>query len=157
MAEGPLAHLEGTWRGTGRGSYPTIEPFTYDETVTFTALPGKPVLAYTQRTTSAGGAPMHTEVGYLRPVGTQGVEFVVAQPTGVTETHDGVAGYEPDGAWAVTFTSLQVGLTPNAKEVVSVWRALRVRGDTLTYELSMAAVGQPLTPHLWATLQRIKD
>jgi len=36
-----------------------------------------------------------------------------------------------------------------------VERQWRLAGDTLTYEVSMAAVGQPMTLHLRATLERV--
>lgn len=76
--------LIGTWRGEGRGEYPTIEPFSYTEEVTFTDV-GKPFLHYVQKTWSPADAPMHTETGYLRVVDGSAVEFILAQPTGQTE------------------------------------------------------------------------
>ncbi|WIM72512.1 heme-binding beta-barrel domain-containing protein [Corynebacterium suedekumii] len=35
-----------------RGDYPTIDAFTYTETITFTAIPGKPFFRYEQKTVS---------------------------------------------------------------------------------------------------------
>lgn len=65
----PLAGLIGTWSGTGRGRYPTIEPFEYLETLTIGHV-GKPFLAYTQRTQHpTTGVPMHAETGYFRMAG----------------------------------------------------------------------------------------
>lgn len=140
--------LAGTWEGSGEGRYPTIETFAYSEVVTLAPLPGKPVLAYTQRTRSADGTPLHAETGYFR-FGEEGVELVIAQPTGVAEAHRGrVTGnrleFEPTG----------MALTPSAVEVKEVRRMLEVDGDVMDYRLDMAAVGQPLMLHLEARLER---
>ena len=102
----PLSGLLGTWRGEGRGVYPTIADFGYGEEITFSHN-GKPFVAYQQRTwaleaSDAGpaGRPLHAETGYLRPQPASGtgstepvavdVEVVIVMPTGHLEPRFGV-------------------------------------------------------------------
>ena len=48
----------------------------------------------------------------------------------------------------------RVILAPTAKRVDATERRISVDGDTMRYEMHMAAVGLPMTPHLEATLHR---
>lgn len=146
-----LRFLLGRWRGHGRGDYPTIDAFEYEEEVTFTTA-GKPFIVYHQRTWDPAGAPLHSEMGYLRPVGSAGAELVVAQPTGITEIHSGVV----DGS-SVSFSSHAVALSPTAKDVRTVARVFTVRDGRLHYRLDMEAVGHGLQFHLEAALSRSDD
>ena len=152
-----LAPLLGTWIGEGAGEYPTIEPFTYAETVTFDHV-GKPFLAYAQRTRALDdGRPLHAETGYLRVPERGRAELVVAHPTGVVEVLEGFGAPNAPGdagTVIVDVRSLGVSLTSSAKEVVAVERTVEVTGDVLRYTVRMAAVGEPLTHHLAATLHR---
>ena len=157
-----LAGLIGTWTGSGTGQYPTIAPFGYVETVTFGSITGKPFVTYTQRTSDpTTNAPMHSESGYLRHPAVGQIELVVSQPTGVTEVHTGTItthgtthGTTDSTTTVLTLRAMSVACTPTAKEVTAVERTWRLRGDLLSYEVSMAAVGQPLTLHLQTTLER---
>jgi hypothetical protein len=147
---GPLDFLVGTWEGEGQGEYPTIDPFRYRETATFSETP-KPFLAYGQRTFALDdGRPLHVETGYWR-WGSEDdeVEAVLVHPTGVTEVSVGfVVGT------SLALGTRQVGLTPSAKPVTALARVLMVRGDVMHYRVSMAAAGLDLTHHLSATLHR---
>jgi hypothetical protein len=153
----PLAFLLGRWVGRGHGSYPTIDSFDYDEDVEFWHV-GKPFVGYQQRTRLASGLPGHAESGFWRIAagddridgGPWTVEATIAHPTGVAEVLVGtVAGTTLEVA------SVAVARTPTAKQIDAVERRLRVDGDELTYELTMAAVGQPLQVHLRAEMRRV--
>ena len=145
----PIAFLLGPWHGSGNGNYPTIEPFVYEETVTFEHI-GKPFIAYSQRTKGADGAPLHTETGYIRAIDNGMLEMVISQPSGITETHTGTRDRT-----RLEFTSIAVTLTPTAKQVDQVGRVIEVVDDIMTNELMMSAVGEPYQWHLGATLRRI--
>jgi hypothetical protein len=145
----PVRFLVGSWRGSGHGQYPTIEPFSYTEEASFGPGPGKPFLLYIQRTRADDGAPLHSETGYLRMT-PDGPELVIAQPTGLAEVHSG----RQDGP-ALEFRSSSVQATSTAKAVGEVVRRLSVSGDELSYTLDMAYADVPLMLHLEATLSRV--
>jgi hypothetical protein len=146
----PLAFLLGTWRGTGKGEYPTIQPFAYEEEVRFWHV-GKPLLLYTQRTrTPADGEIRHSEMGYWRPVAGGRVEIVLSHPFGIVEIQEGTVQ-----RGRIEVGSTLVGLTSTAKQVTRLERTFELRGDgVLAYEVRMEAVGQPLQHHLGAELRR---
>lgn len=147
----PLRGLIGTWRGLGRGEYPTIESFEYTEEVTVTET-GKPFLTYAQRTWSPEGRPMHVETGYLRVPGDGTIEFILAQPTGQTELAEGTLTAGTDGFTADLRSRVVNSAT--AKPVAATERTLRLVGDELTVTFAMAAAGQPMTHHLRSVLTR---
>ncbi len=146
-AVAPLAFLLGRWVGEGRGAYPTVDDFTYAEELTF-ACPGKPLLALEQRTwVLPARTPSHAERGYVRPA-PNGVELVVAHPSGVLELSLGTV----DGH-RLELVSSSVVAAPTAKAVTEVRRAYERVDDVLWYRLDMAAVGQALGFHLEAELR----
>ena len=146
----PLLGLVGSWRGPGKGEYPTIEPFDYLEEITLAPGPAKPFLTYGQRTRDAvDDRPLHTEPGFWRALGDGALELVVAHPTGIVERLTG----HWDGA-VVDLVDDDVAVTPTAKDVTRTSRRFELDGDVLRYRVSMAAVGQPLTHHLAAELRR---
>ena len=144
--------LIGTWRGSGSGRYPTIQPFDYDEEISFVPGPAKPFLAYSQRTWRTGSRePLHSECGFLRALDSDEVELVIAQPTGIVEVHAGNVRDRTVTLQGTAFT------TPAARSVSATTREIEVSADTLRYELAMEAVGQPLQHHLAAELIRVGD
>ena len=145
----PLAFLLGTWRGSGRGVYPTIDDFTYEEEATFTHT-GRPFLIYTQRTWNPETkSPMHSETGFLRALEGGRVELVLAHAFGVAElAHGTVTGT------SVELASTSLTSTETAKTVDGVSRRIDVTDDELSYTVGMAFGGHPLQGHLEATLRR---
>ena len=155
----PLAFLVGTWRGHGVGGYPTIEEFRYEQEVVFSH-DGRPFLHYATRSWVVDDVgnrvrPAASEVGWWRPgAEPRGVEVMLAHHTGVVEVYVG----------EVTFTQVElatdvVARTTTAKEVNGFRRLYGLVGDgperDLAYAIDMAAVGQPLQPHLSARLSRV--
>ena len=148
---GPLRFLVGTWRGTGTGFYPTIEPFEYEEELTFSDV-GKPYVVFQQRTwvlRDGERRPSHMEFAFWRPQPDGSLEIVSTHANGVTE----VAIGHVDGS-GIHAASVAIARSPAAKEVTALERDIVVEGDRLRYDLGMAAVGVDLTQHLHAELRR---
>lgn len=165
----PVAALLGRWVGQGKGVYPTINDFAYEEELSFTNT-GKPFVSYTQRTWKAGtnrAVPMHEENGFLRFVGGPGsgakVEAMVTQCTGVQEVLAGswehAAPGESDTSFTISLASTGLERTPSAKHpfVTTVARRYTVdtANNTLTAVVDMATENTPeLQNHLTATLTK---
>lgn len=149
----PIAFLLGTWRGSGRGAYPTIDPFEYGEEISFGEV-GKPFLAYRQRTWALDdGRPLHAEAGYWRPQPGGRLEVILAHPTGISEIEEGTCG-----GGRIELAATTIGRTASAKEVTALTRRFEYDGaGVLRYTVDMAAVGQPLQGHLAAELHRVEE
>jgi len=156
----PLSFLLGRWAGTGKGDYPTIEAFDFIQELAFTHI-GKPYLIYTSRSwrmekdedgTPAKGAPLAVEAGFWRPQPDNRVEVLLTHPTGITEIYLG----EVTGT-RIEMATDAVARTESAKPYTAGHRlyglvdSLHRPGEKdLAYAFDMAAMGQPLQPHLWA-------
>lgn len=147
--EHPFSSLAGTWRGAGRGEYPTIAGFVYNEEITIAPVPDRPIAFWRSATRDAvTGEPRHGESGYLRAT-PDGIELVIAHTFGVVEA---AAGTFEGGTLAVASTGL-LG-TASAKQIDSVERRYDFDAHNVQYAIAMAAVGVPLTHHLSAELHR---
>ena len=145
--------LGGTWKGEGRGSYPTIQDFTYTETTSFTHV-GKPWISFNQSTKSKeSGAPLHSESGFLRLLPEGKIELVVAHAFGIVEIYTGSI-QELEDHIVLELRSAAVVSSPSAKVVESTERLIEVYPDLLRYSFLMAIPDYPHQLHLEAELKR---
>jgi hypothetical protein len=156
----PLLPFIGAWRGRGSGEYPTIEPFEYAQEIRISH-DGRPFLAYEAQAwlVTPEGEPIRPggrEVGWWRPIvdsdgaATDEIEALYCTPTGIMELHVGqLTGVKLEMS---TDTVLR---TSTAKEVNAGHRLYGIVDRDLLYAQDMAAMGQPLLPHLAARLVRI--
>ena len=149
--------LEGTWTGKGRGEYPTITPFDYRETLTFTRRDERS-LAYEQRTekhfdSQAEWLVSHWENGFIRTLDSGEVELVNAQSGGRAEVLVGNIE-ELGGVIRIHLVSKTI---LNDPRMVSSARRFVLDGDTLRYEMQMQTTKMDqLTKHLKIELKRAK-
>ena len=145
-----LAFLLGRWEGAGIGGYPTIESFRFGQEISFSHN-GKPFLAYASRSwllDEDGNLvrPLAAETGYWRPQPDGQVEVLLAHPTGIAEIYLG----EITGTRIELRTDV-VARTSSAKEYTAGHRLYGLIPPDFTdlaWAYDMAAVGQPLQPHV---------
>lgn len=158
----PVVWLLGTWHGNGRGEYPGIEPFTFDQEIAV-AHDGRSFLHYfsrTWRTDDSGErtGPGELETGFLRiaPNGSDDsdsdqptVELVLAHPDGHADVWYGTV----DGA-RLTLATDVVARTVSATDYAAGQRMYGLVEGDLLYASDIAASGQPMQSHTWGRLQR---
>jgi len=149
--------LKGTWRGEGRGQFPTVTSFDYRETLVFTRRDEK-TLAYEQRAQKHydGGTEYlqsHWESGFISILENDELQLVNIQIGGRSEILVGTIE-SLDVIFRVHFVSKTLANDPR---MVSSARTFELEGDILRYEMEMQTtkVNQS-TPHLKIALQRIK-
>lgn len=150
----PLAFLLGRWEGAGVVGYPTIESANFGQEISFSHN-GKPFLIYSSRTwlieaDGSIGRPLAMEVGFWRPQPEGNLEVLLTHPTGITEIYVGtIAGTK------IEMATDAIVRTASSKEVTAGKRLYGLVGADLAYAFDMAAVGQPLQPHLSAQLKPV--
>jgi hypothetical protein len=159
----PLSWLIGTWVGVGVVGYPTHDDMQFGQEVTF-ATDGRPFLSYWSRSWLLDDAgervrPLATEAGFWRPRPDNGVELLLAHPTGYAEvwvgevTVTGIVDAVITGARVELQTDV-VARTESSKEYTGGTRLYGLVEGDLLYRFDMAAVGHPLTAHLSARLKK---
>ncbi|KRF20986.1 fatty acid-binding protein [Nocardioides sp. Soil797] len=149
----PIAWMLGTWRGNGHGDYPTIEKFEFGQELIFTH-DGRPFFHYMARAwiVDDEGNKLRDgaiETGFVRCKPEGKVEVVLTHNTGFAEVWYGTAGEA-----RMEIATDAIVRTESAKEYTAGKRLYgNVEGDLL-YAFDMAAMGEPLQPHIWARLQR---
>jgi len=136
----PLAWMIGTWRGKGRGEYPTIDTFEYAHEVVFNH-DGRPFMTIVR--------PAASETGFWRVKPNNVLEVNISHSTGITE------------GWVGQFDGPKIQLVmdqgysaPSAKIVTAGVRLYGLVAGELFFAYDMAAEGQELQAHIWSSLER---
>jgi hypothetical protein len=152
-----LRLFEGSWFGEGRGQYPTIEPFRFEETTRFVVAPSYPMLHYEQVTLLLPSRePSHWESGFIRPLEDGTIEISSAQDSGRVEVLRGhLVG--PGNVADELCLELESVVLDHDPRLVRTKRVFTLKGNTLSYVMQMATRTTPeplLQHHLSANLTR---
>ena len=152
----PLAWMVGTWRGKGRGDYPTIDSFEFAQEVVFNH-DGRPFLTYYSRSWILDKEgeilrPGGSETGFWRIKPENVLEVVLAHNTGIVES------------WVGRFDGPKIQLvldrgfsSPSAKIVTDGARLYGLVAGELFFAYDMATTTQELKAHIWSSLERQSD
>jgi hypothetical protein len=149
----PLAWLVGTWRGKGRGEYPSVPSFQFAQEVSFNH-DGRAFLNYFSRSWIIDEndeiiRPAASEVGFWRIKEKNVLEVLLAHNTGIAEGWVGLV----QGA-KIQLAMDQGYSSPTAKIVTAGSRLYGLVEGELFTSYDMAAQGQTLQAHLWSSLER---
>ena len=149
----PLAWLVGTWRGKGRGEYPSVPGFQFAQEVSFNH-DGRAFLNYFSRSWIIDEndeivRPAASEVGFWRIKEKNVLEVLLAHNTGIAEGWVGLV----QGA-KIQLAMDQGYSSPTAKIVTAGSRLYGLVEGELFTSYDMAAQGQTLQAHLWSSLER---
>jgi hypothetical protein len=150
-----LAFLVGEWQGLGVMGYPGVEESRYEQEISFSH-DGRPFLAYISKTWLIDDdakriRPSGTETGFWRPgAKPRDVEALITHPTGIVEISVGEVVFNK-----IELVSDLVARTETAKAVTGLKRLYGLVDGDLAYAIDMAAMDQPLQPHLSAKLAKI--
>lgn len=151
-----LRLLIGEWSGTGRGEFPTIEPFEYLETLSF-AGDQRPFLHYEEKTKrrNAGQTeyiPSHWESGFVRLLPNGEVELINTQGSGRLERLTGSLEQTETGL----ILRLRSAAFLNDPRMLETSRIITVEGNSLHYTQRMHTTAVPApAQHVEARLKRI--
>jgi hypothetical protein len=155
-----LLCLLGTWIGKGKGEFPTIQSFEYQEKLTFKHLAGTPYITYEQSTgllnPDGSTKPSHWESGILRPKEDGIIVMSSVHDSTRTEVMHGEIDTSATlpGLLSIKFQSINLANDPR---MVASRREFFVSGSELKYTMGMATQRTPnMTHHLSATLNRSK-
>ena len=151
---GLLTAFIGTWTGSGKGSYPTIEPFQYEETLQFSFDHDRAVVHYIQQgIVQNPGKSSHLESGIIKVLDNGSIQISNAQNSGRVEVLRGNI-YKVGGETVIEVFST---VLDNDPRMVQSRRNFHLSGDQLGYEVAMATTTTE-TPelqfHLSAALTR---
>lgn len=166
---GELAHLSwliGRWGGIGEGGYPGIDSFRYEQVVEF-ACDGRAFLEYRSISWIVDEhndriRRSATESGYWRPLPDNGVEVLLAHPSGFVEVWVGHVEVTAILDAKITGARIQLSTdavvrTVTAREVNAGHRLYGLVQGRLLATYDMAANGHELTNHLAIAMDPIAD
>ena len=150
--------MQGSWQGTGKGAYPTITPFEYEEHLHFEVNLAYPLIHYEQKTVLLPDRqPSHWESGFIRVLENGAIEISNSQDSGRVEVLRGFLNLETlaDRELLIEFNHVAIAHDPR---VVQTRRIFSLRGDVLRYQKFMATHTTPqpkLQQHLEAVLRKL--
>lgn len=149
-----LLKLVGTWEGTGRGEFPTLEPFEYREVLEIDRGPEAPLLHYRQQTwrdKEGREAGSHAETGFISLDEDDQVKVLNAEGSDRVEVLGGQATMQ-DGVLVLNLESIVLA---HDERMIRSWREIELDGDVLRYTMGMATTRVPEgARHLTARLTR---
>ncbi|XP_056149103.1 THAP domain-containing protein 4 [Lampris incognitus] len=148
--------LLGSWESDepGEGSFPTISPFRYTETLHFSHV-GQPVINFMFNAFHAKSKkPLHRECGFIRlQPGTNRVAFIIAQNSGLVEIEEGELTGQQLSLHTHALARTSFAKEPHVKQISRMFQ-LRPDGK-LEQTVSMATDDHPLMQHLNITYRRL--
>ncbi len=149
--------LVGSWSGTGTVEFPTMDTFSYRESLTFSWDEERHLLSYRQLAyLLPRDKPSHAESGYLLVGPTDIVQWINIQSAGRCEVLDSMDGLKDLGDEEIGI-SFQSTVIVNDNRMISSRRKLRfdIDGTYLKYRQDMKTTTHDvLCKHLTAELTR---